>query len=60
MLATDLAQAESALSHYRAWQHQQLAGATAELIARYHAEPDSCLSALPTRPPHAGNGQLHI
>lgn len=50
MLATDLAQAESALSHYRAWQHQQLAGATAELIARYHAEPDSCLSALPDPP----------
>ncbi len=31
--------------------HQQLEAATGELIARYHAEPDSCLSALPTRTP---------
>jgi len=50
-LQADLGLAESALSRYRTSLHQQLEAATGELIARYHAEPDSCLSALPTRTP---------
>jgi len=50
LLATDLGRAESALSRYRASLHQQLTAATNELIARYHADPDSCLGALPARP----------
>ena len=51
---TDLRDAETALSEYRAALHLRIAEATGELIARYRAEPDLCLSALPVRRPSAG------
>jgi len=57
LLAADLGRAESALSHSRTSLHQQLATATGELIARYHAEPDSCLSALPDPPTTRGSAR---
>ncbi len=43
----DLRQAETTLSAYRAALHRQLQTATDELVARYHDDPGSCLSALP-------------
>ena len=50
VLEGDLAAAESQLSAYRSALHRRLADATGELIARYHAQPQLCLSALPLRP----------
>ena len=46
-LARDLAGAEIQLSAYRAALHRRIAGATAELIARYREDPALCLLALP-------------
>ena len=46
-LEQDLAEAEEQLSAYRAALHRRLADATAELIARYRAEPVLSLCALP-------------
>lgn len=46
----ELHSAERALSTYRAALHRRLDRATAELIARYHADPAVCLVALPLRP----------
>ncbi|HTY72237.1 MAG TPA: hypothetical protein VMI11_07390 [Actinomycetes bacterium] len=48
-LRTDLAVAELQLSAYRGALHRQLGAATAELVARYHEDPQLCLSALPFR-----------
>lgn len=42
-----LAAAEHELSTYRTALHRRLDAATAELIARYHQNPSSCLVALP-------------
>lgn len=42
-----LAAAERELSTYRTALHRRLDAATAELIARYHENPSSCLVALP-------------
>jgi len=42
-----LASAESVLSSYREALHKRLDRATAELVARYHEDPNQCLSALP-------------
>lgn len=50
----DLRDAESSLSQNRAALHLRIAEATGELIARYRAEPELCLSALPGRGPFAG------
>lgn len=50
-LEHDLTIAERQLSEYRAALHRRLAAATAELIARYHADPSLCLVALPAGPP---------
>ncbi len=46
-LSDDLASAEHQLSAYRAALHRRIAAATAELIARYRADPQLCLTALP-------------
>jgi hypothetical protein len=46
-LAHDLMRAETQLSAYRSALHRRLAAATAELIARYHEQPQLCLTALP-------------
>ncbi len=46
-LEQDLAAAEEQLSAYRTALHRRLSDATAELIARYRAEPGLCLGALP-------------
>lgn len=48
-LRTDLGIAELQLSAYRGALHRQLGAATGELVARYHEEPQLCLSALPLR-----------
>jgi hypothetical protein len=48
-LVTALGTAESALSSYRQALHKRLDRATAELIARYHQDPQQCLVALPLR-----------
>jgi hypothetical protein len=47
LLVHDLRRAESQLSAYRHGLHRQIEAATAEAIARYHADPLLCLSALP-------------
>ena len=47
VLEIELAAAEEQLSSYRTILHEQLAAATEDLIARYHAEPTLCLIALP-------------
>jgi hypothetical protein len=47
----ELSRVEHQLSAYRAALHRRIAAATAELIARYRAEPTLCLSVLPARPP---------
>lgn len=49
-LLADLEAAERQLSAYRAALHRRLAAATAELIARYRADPLLCLSVLPSDP----------
>lgn len=46
-LETDLARAEEQLSEYRTALHGRLGSATDELIARYRARPELCLTALP-------------
>jgi hypothetical protein len=46
-LSTRLTSAESVLSSYREALHRRLDRATADLVARYHADPRLCLSALP-------------
>ncbi len=46
-LEEDLTAAEQQLSSYRTALHGRLADATGELIARYHADPRLCLTALP-------------
>lgn len=46
-LTARLASAESVLSSYREALHRRLDRATADLVARYHADPTLCLSALP-------------
>jgi hypothetical protein len=43
-----LASAESVLSSYREALHRRVDRATADLVARYHADPTACLSALPS------------
>lgn len=48
-LETDLSDAESRLSAYRAALHRRLAGATQELVARYKDDPLLALQALPLR-----------
>jgi hypothetical protein len=48
-LRSDLGIAELQLSAYRGALHRQLAVATGELVARYHEDPQLCLSALPCR-----------
>ena len=48
-LRTDLGIAELQLSAYRGALHRQLGAATGELVARYHEDPQLCLSALPCR-----------
>jgi hypothetical protein len=50
-LIHELMSAENQLSTYRSALHTRLASATTELIARYREAPDSCLSALPGKPP---------
>ena len=45
--AEDLRAAEVQLSAYRTALHKRIADATAELIARYRAQPTLCLTALP-------------
>lgn len=45
-----LSELETQLSAYRRTLHAQLDAATAELIARYHADPTRCLVALPVGP----------
>ena len=46
-LSRDLRLAEAQLSAYRSALHRRIAEATGELIARYRAQPDLCLTALP-------------
>jgi hypothetical protein len=46
-MCAQLATAESVLSSYRMALHQRLDRATAELVARYHADPVQCVVALP-------------
>lgn len=46
-LIARLASAESVLSSYREALHRRLDRATADLVARYRADPRLCLSALP-------------
>jgi hypothetical protein len=46
-LAVDLERAERQLSAYRTALHARISAATTELIARYHAQPGLCLTALP-------------
>jgi hypothetical protein len=46
-LVNDLRGAEHTLSEYRHALHQRLDSATRELVARYRANPELCLSALP-------------
>jgi hypothetical protein len=46
-LEADLEGAERELSLYRTRVHEQLAAATAELVARYRENPSACLTALP-------------
>ena len=56
----DLARAEATLSQYRTALHRQLQTTTADLIARYRDEPNSCLAALPHhRPTPAGDHPPH-
>jgi anti-sigma-K factor RsiG len=43
----ELGFAEHKLSTFRRALHERLAGATSELIARYHNEPNLCLHVLP-------------
>lgn len=50
-LISELAQAETQLSAYRAALHRRLGAATGELIARYRENPSLCLSALPLPAP---------
>lgn len=52
-IEAELAEAEKALSAYRAALHQRIDAATGELIARYREDPTLCLTALPTAPPAA-------
>jgi hypothetical protein len=46
-LIADLREAEHRLSEYRHALHRRLDDATQELVARYRANPQLCLSALP-------------
>lgn len=46
-LQAALAEAERALSAYRAALHRRMDAATSELIARYREDPAACLSVLP-------------
>jgi hypothetical protein len=46
-LVADLREAEHSLSEYRHALHRRLDDATRELVARYRANPELCLSALP-------------
>ncbi len=56
----DLTRAEATLSQYRTALHRQLQTTTADLIARYRDEPNSCLAALPHhRPTPAGDHPPH-
>lgn len=55
-----LAQAERQLSAYRTAVHRLLDEATAELVARYRADPRACLSVLPSpRTPADAAPELH-
>lgn len=48
-LVARLSAAERELSAYRSALHRRIDRATADLIARYHENPTSCLVALPSR-----------
>ena len=49
-LVEQLCRAELQLSEYRGALHARIQAATNELIARYRADPNQCLSALPLPP----------
>jgi hypothetical protein len=53
-LISDLRDAEHTLSEYRHALHRRLDDATSELVARYRANPQLCLSALPLPEHFAG------
>jgi len=49
-LLANLDKAETELSAYRTRLHSELARVTEDLLARYRADPELCLSILPMRP----------
>jgi hypothetical protein len=48
-LTIRLTSAESVLSSYREALHRRLNRATADLVARYHEDPQLCFTLLPHR-----------